>query len=112
MCSYNTLHLNDDGCVVMCNGCTGLQVAFGTIAMALSRNEFMDLCEIVNAEKNEWKDNGFPASKSIYIPTKCRSLSLVFSYREIVKLHALLANASLILKAQELLEENEIHPFS
>jgi ribosomal protein S27E len=107
MCSYNTLHVNDDGYVVKCNSCRHFQVAFGTTVLVFTKDEFLDFCEIVNAETNEWYNDGFPQSKSIFIPTKCRDVALIFSYKEILKLHHVLANASLILQAHELLSENE-----
>jgi hypothetical protein len=103
MCSYNTLHLNEDGYVISCNGCNHLQLAFGTTVLILTRNEFSEFCEMVEDRKNLWDSDGFPMSKCIYIPTKNKDVALVFSYKELLKLHHILVSAGLILETEEIL---------
>lgn len=112
MCSYNTLHVNEDGYVIKCNSCMHFQVAFGTTALVFTKGEYIDFCEIVCSEIKEVQYDGFPQSKSIFIPTKSRDIALIFSYREIIKLHNVLINANLILQAQELISENETNQFN
>jgi len=90
MCNFNTLKYNDYGYVMQCNDCNHLQVAFGTVILSLTPDQFHELIE--TAEQHYMHHNPYPfrEEKIIRMPTPARSVMMVFSLHELKELLNLL----------------------
>ncbi|OFY84679.1 MAG: hypothetical protein A3F72_16050 [Bacteroidetes bacterium RIFCSPLOWO2_12_FULL_35_15] len=95
--------------MVQCERCEHIQLAFGTTMMVMDRAEFRNFRNAISELAELHKNEPFPESKSITLPTPCRQVHLVFSPKEAEVFNELLDQASLLLEANEILCTNPKH---
>lgn len=90
MCQSKILHHSEKGFIVKCLSCNHYQVAFGTVAMRLSENEFDELIKIVASHVVHDK---MCRIKNIYIPLPSNSICLLINSSELSDLQEILTDA-------------------
>lgn len=101
MCQYKIYHQSEWGYVVKCNGCEHLQLAFGTIAITFTYEQFDEFVETVCEYYEAYKDECFREQKTLRIPTAAQSISLAFSINEMEQLMNMLNETLVLMQANE-----------
>ena len=105
-CEYSTLHHNEYGYVVQCRSCDSYQVTFGNIMLNLLPVEYQTFVAFIGAQHKKTCKCDERVSKSIYMPTDSRKVSLVFSAEEIQNLHDILQQAQLMQEVYRALKNS------
>lgn len=107
MCCYKTLHKNEHGYVIRCDGCHRLQLGYGTVILSFTDEEYYDFLTLVGAQYENNKDAMFRDQKAIQIPTAARSVTLIFTVNELSRLFHLLIQGRNSTEHEKLFAYNE-----
>ncbi len=92
MCNYDTIKKNRNGYVIHCRNCGRIQVAFASVVLSLTRDQFYEFIRYADEQYRAYNLHSFPDQKVISIPTDSRSVSIIYSLNELKDLlHLLLA---------------------
>lgn len=104
MCEFQTLHCSNDGYVVRCKECGHYQIGYGSTMLTLGDNDFETLCNVV---MHKCAEEDCPSSnncKRVIIPTVCKSMSILLTYKEALRFNEILQEADNEMKALELMD--------
>jgi hypothetical protein len=104
MCQNICLHNNEHGCVSECYKCGHIRVAFGNISLTLTPEEFCHLGKAVQNYYYQKESSTQRQTKSIYLQTPSKQVSIVLTIDELEHFTDLL-QASLLT-----FELNQIFP--
>jgi hypothetical protein len=105
MCQYHTWFRDEQqGFVIECNACGKIQVAFGMIMASFQEPDFHRFRDYIRGKIACIPADGNPNEKNVLLNTPCESLSLLFSYRELDKLHDMLEQADTEMKTHKMLQ--------
>lgn len=88
--------------MVRCKQCGNLQVAFGTVVMAFTEEQFSDFVATVSGLLHAHRHVACRHQKIIRIPTASTSIMLVFSASEVDALAQMLDEADMELEIEKL----------
>jgi hypothetical protein len=106
MCQTKILHHSEKGFVLKCLSCNHYQVAFGTIAMRLSEDEFEELIRFVDSFIVHDKSCKI---KNIYIPLPADTVCLLINSYELHQLQEVIHDAQTTVSIREMLTELNIN---
>lgn len=99
MCNYQTLYQDEQGaCIILCNQCNQVQVAFGIVVLTLTRNEFHSF--------NNNLQNHYEQEKSgqrTIVFTSCKSVTLLLNSEELTFMKKVIDTAETELRTLELI---------
>lgn len=103
MCEFQSLYFGNDGYVVWCKKCSRYQVAFASVMLNLTVEDFKKLAMVMN-EKNAEPDyyNHVP-SKSVVIPAPSSGVYILLTKKETKRLFEILEDADTEEKALEMI---------
>ena len=107
MCRYNTLKHNKHGYVMQCNSCNHIQVAFATIILSLTVDQFYELIETADHLYNVHNLYLCRDEKLVQVPTAARSVAMIFTLNELKEFIGLLIGGRNKLNKQKLFVFNE-----
>jgi hypothetical protein len=107
MCSYKILQNNEHGYVVQCDSCNHIQVAFATVVLSLTTDQFYELIQKANQLYEYYGFHSFPDQKIIHIPTVISTVSMIFSLNELRNFRHLLIEGRNKLQHKQLFVFNE-----
>jgi len=105
MCQ-KTLAKSSQGYVIKCGNCPNLHVAFGTVLLSLSADQFCAFSKTLARCYDVHKCRDNREEKCIQVPTELSSLMLVFTLNELADFQTLLQSAYEALRRERLLEFN------
>lgn len=103
MCNYKVLHHNEHGYVVRCGSCGFVQVAFGTACIALTVAQFHRYKRSVESYYEMYRNEVCHNAKCVHMPTPAKSLTLVYTVKELKQLSELLEQADACLEVEKLM---------
>ena len=102
MCSYKTLHRNEEGYVVYCQNCECMHIGFGTTVLLKSVDEFYEFgAQVEHAHQKELATE-HANLKTILINTSSDAVTLLYSLNDLKKLVRLLNKAKERLTLEKL----------
>ncbi len=93
MCTTKTLSHSEKGYVAYCGKCNHIQIAFGTTAACITREQFEKFCEHIELLKNQYKQK--TNTKEIWVCLNS-TISLVLTSYEIYDLSKILTRAKTV----------------
>jgi hypothetical protein len=106
MCQSKILHHSEKGFIVKCLSCNHYQVAFGTVAMRLSKTEYDELLKFVRSYIVHDK---MCRVKNIYIPLPSDAICLLINSSELADLQEILSDAEVTECMHNMLSELNIN---
>jgi hypothetical protein len=103
MCEFQSLYYEDDGYVVKCKDCGHYQVAFGTMMLSLSEDDYEILCKIVAKKRNEADFAASENTRNVVIPTPSQGLYLLLTREEAHCFYDILEAADSEEKARQMM---------
>lgn len=108
MCKFDVISNSAFGCVVKCKCCDHLHLGFGNMVVAFSSEEFSRYARyITNIHKKNYAELLISGEK-IYLDTDSKKFVIALNPEELNELNQLLAEASLILEANKILNPENI----
>lgn len=83
MCNYKTLNANQYGYVVQCNGCNHIEVAFATVILSLTEDQFYGLIDTADSLYCQHNLHPFRDQKVIKLATDARTVTMALSVNEL-----------------------------
>ena len=108
MCSYKTLAHTEDGYIILCNGCTSVQLAFGTTAVKFDQETFHVFIDQIKSLYEFNACNEVCKQKRIHIDVYSDTSMMLVNIIELNKLKHLVELANFNLELESILEENNI----
>jgi ribosomal protein S27E len=93
MCEFEQLYFDNDGYVVRCKDCGHYQVAYASMALTFSVNDFKVFCSKVKRKSLEMDCSLAEHSKSIVITTPCKNITMLLTRKEAMRFAAILDEA-------------------
>lgn len=103
MCKRNTLVQEKYGVISRCNGCRIVDLTFGNFSMQLNDEDFIIFHSFIRNYSQRYANIKEDLCRDIKITTQLDNLQLIVCYRELIQLREMLADAALIMEAEELL---------
>lgn len=103
MCNYKVYHQSEYGYLVRCRCCGHFQLAFGTIAVSLTADQFSEMTVTVNEYHLAYGNDAFRDQKTIRIPAASKAVSIALTVNELDILHNILDESLILLQTDELL---------
>jgi hypothetical protein len=94
MCSFKTLHRDETGHVVKCNGCGHYNLSFGNLQLAFTEDQFHEFARTIESYHKVYSAEEQSEVKCVRIPTPARGVTMLYSPSEIKQLSSLLQRVS------------------
>lgn len=104
MCNYQTLYHSNNGYVIRCPHCKGIQLAFGTSVVNLGYEEFTCFTDMV-VRLSDSKDS-FPDDneKAMCLPLPAEHVMMLVSPVELCRLAQMVMEVQALLQAYDILD--------
>lgn len=99
MCKPVTLHQNKKGCISWCPECDHINIAFGTVVVALTQKQFFAFLTVLNNDLGHCCKQARNCGKILRYNTDSHNVGIVLNYVELVQLTSLMNYASLLFTA-------------
>lgn len=93
MCGFHYLYNGEDGYVVRCRECGHYQLAFASVMLTLTEDEFRLFGKLVKYKYDSTHETLTESSKSIVLPTPAPGISVLLTKNEAARLCAILEEA-------------------
>ncbi|WP_212001974.1 DUF6686 family protein [Chitinophaga sp. HK235] len=104
MCNYQTLYHGQNGYVIRCPHCKGIQLAFGTSVVNLAPEEFSCFADMV-VRLSDGKEACYPENeKSICLPLPADHVMMLLTPAETGRLASMVMEVRALLEAYQILE--------
>ena len=93
MCGFQYLYNGEDGYVVRCRDCGHYQLAFASVMLTFTEDEFRLFGKLVKHKYDSAHDALTESSKSVVLPTPAQGISILLTKKEAARLSAILEEA-------------------
>lgn len=104
-CQFDIMAHNENGYVVYCNECSHYQLAFGTMVMTVSAEQFQKFHGQLVLAKEESANDPFPHQKTIRMPVGATHIRMALSPGEAEQLLILFEETQATKIFRNLMEE-------
>ncbi|MEM1123461.1 MAG: DUF6686 family protein [Bacteroidota bacterium] len=104
MCQPSTLVQEKYGIINRCDSCGIMDMTFGNFSLQMSEEDFCMFLAFINSLCKKYVNRGKNLCRDIKITTKVDNLQLVVCYKELRQLQEMMAEAVLILEAEQLIK--------
>ncbi|MCO5234888.1 MAG: hypothetical protein M9933_01365 [Chitinophagaceae bacterium] len=94
MCRFQYLYNGEDGYVVRCHYCGNYQLAFASIMLTLTKNEYRSFCDLVEYKcDSAYETAASETSKCVVLPTPAPGTFILLTRDEAARLGTMLEEA-------------------
>lgn len=103
-CEFQSLYFGDEGYVVRCKQCGHYQVAFMSIILTLTENDFIAFCSIVKSKSVEMDEVMPEHCKCVVIRTPAEGICFLLTRNEASRFSVMLEEADTEAKTLSLIK--------
>ncbi len=108
MCQHKVLSHNHNGYIIRCIECGHFQIGFSTTVISLTPSQFARFKKCTELKHDHFqKVGGSSLRKDINLPTFSENVQIILNSIELIKLWALIEEASVMLQLEKMFEPNE-----